>query len=376
MISPMDGKAECKSFGAKDLKPSSREKGKYQSRKAWRALEDKWNGAEQDDTLDDLTRSLMKVAVSQLGEVGESGDKVSPAREDINQFLEGEQKEHRIDDCVRWYSLLRVVERVNNNKELEARLAICEMILEKRPYLAFECPYDSPVEEHYTNSCVFPKMHQLAKDKRTPFHDAAKCGNAKIIAVMISKGREFYDRRQPIRGATRSLLDVVRDPDPSSANDETALELATKADDGYLETLEELLKIDKIATSQSTPRVLDKSFNYALNEGWPQVVNKFVEHDQRSFVTSNFIIQSIEKIDEPIKQRAKRKYKLEPTLAKSHREEIAKTLVRPAEQPDIFNIKVAKSIIERDLMDIWKAKPQNALTIDLESCLLHLAVMY
>ncbi|KAI1486280.1 hypothetical protein F5X96DRAFT_655762 [Biscogniauxia mediterranea] len=375
VTSPAGSNVDYKSFGALGPKVSSMEKGEHQSHKTWRALVDKLEGADKEDRLEDLARELLRVAVKQLRDV-KSGDRKSQVPEDIKQFLEGEQEAHKIDDCFRWHFLLEAVRKANNNnnnKELDTFLAIIKIILEPRPYLAFECLVDQQFAKHYENTCVLPKLHKLSKDKKTPFHVAAKLGIAKIIEVMISNGKKFYNIPQT-RTPIRSLLQVVCESDPSSGNDETALELATKADDGYLETIEELLKVEKIETSPSN--ALIKCFNHALNEGWPKVVNKLVEYNPQSFITSNSIIRAIEKIDQPIKQRKMRNVNLEHQAAKHDREEIVKTLVRRAEKQDTFNIQVAKVIIERDLMTIWEAKPQNALTADLESCLLHLAVMY
>ncbi|KAI5924907.1 hypothetical protein F4810DRAFT_102221 [Camillea tinctor] len=370
MRTPIDEKVDSNLFGVNDLNPSRKANGKYQDSKTRRALNDKWNNHEPDCLIEELTSPLIRVAVKQLRDSAKPGDKTSQAREDITRFLEGEEKEHRIDDCVRWHLLSTIVGWSHFNRDSDALLSIAEIILEKRPYLAFECPYNQPAEEYYTKTCVDPKMHVQDKEKKTPFHIAAKRGISKAIGIMISNGKGFYGKAQPNRGETRELCEVVCDYALDSGGYDTALELATKAEDGHIDTLKELLKVDGITRNGEKP------FKNSLNEGWDEVVEIFVEHDDHRFVTRDNIIQAIEKIDEPIMRRNDRTRCLDQKESKESREKIVRYLVQGIKRPNIFDIKVAEAIIQRGLMTVWQAKPDNVLDKDLESRLLHLAVMH
>ena len=55
---------------------------------------------------------------------------------------------------------------------------------------------------------------------------------------------------------------------------------------------------------------------------------------------------------------------------------IVKKLVKMATTPETFDLKVAESIIKKNLKDVWEEKNKNVLDEDVKGCLLHLAVIY
>jgi hypothetical protein len=363
----------------KDPKAMANDKRKVTG-KTLRSLAEKWMDASEGSkqgvaqTLKRLAPDIMESARDLLQKDG--GSEVD---QDIRRFLEGAQAEHKIDDCVRWHILLRAVELDDDVRKsptsVRAQVALTRIIVVISPKLAFENPHDEgdqDAENDYEKRCVHQAMHQQYKEKRIPFHVAARCGNYEAIGIMIEGARKVYDA-SCVGKSPSPLLKVLREPDPASGSDETALELAAKAGLKSRETLAVLLKVDGIATIPEP----DKSFQRALDDGLDEVVDQLLTKEQlvNSFVTSDCIEGAMKKMDEPIKAQGSRKRTLAPKDARKRRGKIVRSLVRQTNKAT-FTIDVAKAIIQRDSWDIWEAKPDNVLTEGLQSCLLHLAVFY
>ncbi|KAI0423857.1 hypothetical protein F5Y09DRAFT_326191 [Xylaria sp. FL1042] len=335
------------------------------SNQAWLELNARWEstGAVETgfDTLDTLMPGMKTIVVKQL-----RTGQIEEAYNGISEFLDGEYKDHKIDDCVRWHLLLQCVEiSPDKTDDIKPQQYISELIINKWPHLAFQNQYNnSAFGNSFKKNCVFPKMHAAPakKDKRIPFYVAVECGNSNVVGTMIKAG-ERIDRD--------SLLRTVRGHDPNSKTRVTALELATSAEYGRLQTIKELLKVDGIIQSPEE----NKSFNYALEEGMSDVVEIFLQNDKlaSTFVTGPSIIQAMRKIDEA---RSFSETEDDESISQvSNASRIVELLVQKA-KGEVFDMEVVENIIKRGLIGIWKAAPNKALSQDLESVLLHLAVFY
>ncbi|KAK1750547.1 subtilisin-like protein [Echria macrotheca] len=379
---------------------------KGKENKVWEVLDTRWRSAAADaHDLDSLASNIVGVLINQwiLAKSRQS------ANDDIETFLKGAEKAHQIDDCVRWQILLNTVKinqggmqkdgSVESQREDDARNAqvtISKIIIQMKPYLAFENTSDDVSSDFFGDRCLRPRLHQQSKEKTTPFHAAAKWGNYMAVKAMIEHGKKFYSRppeadsfltwlrsRSEESDKACTLLEIVQEPDPESKSEETAMGLAANATHGSLETLEALFDVDGIAN----PKSLDKPFSDALDSGLLQVVNKFLEHEQdpQILVTHDSILRAIEKMGEPImsskssKSNKKRNDKKQPQPQSEEdrkiRFEIVKSLFRKSNKSGIFSHKVVQTIIHHDLIDVWEAKPKDALKPDVKECLLHLAVL-
>ncbi|KAF2678077.1 subtilisin-like protein [Lentithecium fluviatile CBS 122367] len=360
-------------FGGKEQNPSAKlDNATYQK------LSETVSGFKGHD-LEELAVLIMGISITELKE-----EKSTGPHDGIKLFLLGapveskEQKESRIDDCLRWYLLLRLVDLDRGHDSAkEARVNLSKILLEQKPYLAFENPYVGGKDGVHWKQCTGSKMHKSSKEmQKTPFRVAAKCGNSAVIAAMISTGRSFYERNQPVDERSRRteylgpdeqywpLFKILQQYEPGKTSGETALLLAAKATSGSLETLEELLKVDGIVSvEEKGQKKHDETFKYAIEEGLPDVVEKFLNRPElvADFVTSENILLALEKLQSD---------------DCTDRSRIAEYLVAKAEGENTVNRTVVEKIITAGFTKIWAATPQNILAPGLKDCLLHLAVWH
>ncbi|KAL8399862.1 hypothetical protein RB594_000326 [Gaeumannomyces avenae] len=345
--------------------------------------------------VESLVHAVMSAAIEALK------TDAQPVRDAIKLFLDDEKREYKIDDCVRWHLLLRAVRTDQNpNQQVVAAMkALGKLIVEARPYLAFENPYDpEEAKKFYEDQCLLKAVHRDAKQKEIIFNVAAQCGNAEVIAAMLEHGRKLYDLHEP--PATHefkahyggpdfldkpcSLLDLVLEPNPYSSVNKTALWEAAMAEKGSVETVEALLKVEGLATNKTAL----SCFRDAVENGLDGVIRKYLDYNSKKpvangasgrgggdatslFATSDNIILAIEHIETkmPVKKRSKSK----PANLETTRRNIVRDIVGAVKDTATFNAKVVQSIIQRDLMEIW---PKTGVSKSLEKSLIHLAVFY
>lgn len=320
-----------------------------------------------------------------------------PVRDAIKLFLDDEKREYKIDDCVRWHLLLWAVrtDQSPNQLVVAAMKALGKLIVEARPYLAFENPYDpDEAKKFYEDQCLLKAVHRDAKQKKIIFNVAAQCGNAEVIAAMLEHGRKLYDQHEPEFKAHYggpdfldkpcSLLDLVLEPNPYSPIGKTALWEAAMAEKGSVETVEALLEVEGLAATETA----GSCFRDAVENGLDGVIRKYLDYNAKKpvangasshggsdaaslFATSDNIILAIENIEK--KMPAKRGSKAKPAYLEATRRNIVRDIVGAVKDPATFNAKVVQSIIQRDLMEIW---PKTGVSKSLEKSLIHLAVFY
>lgn len=307
----------------------------------------------------------------------------------VQEFLKDQDGRLKMDDCVRWYLLYHAVDLENADERHPKHLLeqVSDEIISRWPYLAFENPYDAAESRAaYEGACVDKKQHQC-KRKGTPFHAAAKCGNDRAMASMIRHGATRYGRswgetpRHP--RSEWPLVWVVQQPDPETKD--TALMLAAKTEKGSEETLKELLKVEGIAvlqpdstsTGDPGPR-RDATFSYALEFGLAHVVETLLgtEGLPGQFVTTDAILLALNKLDDAVDDPTMGGRKMEPADHRASRVKMAKSLAGRVEDEAVVDRAVADMIIGKGEVGIWEALPEDKLSEDLRSCLLHLAVVH
>ncbi|KAI0593784.1 hypothetical protein F4775DRAFT_596851 [Biscogniauxia sp. FL1348] len=310
------------------------------------------------------------------------------AIDEITRFLRDDDNKNKIDGCIRWLILFILIK----SDAEDAEALILKVLVSINPYLAFENPYQpvyyeqspykpvsqdryaSEVSVTWRNECKDISGHWQQKTKSTPFHKAAASGNAKAVQQMICCLDEYCKTTlQRKLSCPRPLfkysipkeepvLWTLRLPDPSSSIRETALQLAAKADNGKLETLDVLLAYPGIAGPN------DMTFVNSLDNGIVEVVGKFLEHEElrRRFVTSDNIIRAMGKIPQ--------QSTVDMMSDENSKKKIVYSLIKYAENCEVFNVTVMKKIIELNLQRAWTER-HHGVQLD-TSCLIHLAVFH
>src|SRR3569833_3043054 len=136
-------------------------------------------------SLNGLAEEIKLAATEVLKSSGKSPSR-KPAREAVKTFLDDEEQDYKIDDCVRWHLLLQAV-RIDQSPDPDtvmAMKALGELIVEARPYLAFENPYEpNKPERFFDKQCSLRAQHSLVKDKSVIFNISASCGTAAAIST-------------------------------------------------------------------------------------------------------------------------------------------------------------------------------------------------
>ncbi|KAK5631006.1 hypothetical protein RRF57_006721 [Xylaria bambusicola] len=300
--------------------------------------------------LEKLVFEVTEIAVAALKESG-----YVSAYEGVELFFREGPKKYGIDDCVRWHLLLKVVNLdVGDADDAEARINPSKMLLQQKPFLAFENPYvsESARSGIYWQQCTNAKMHRSHKDPNTPFYVAASSGNSRVIRAMILNGRNFYNIRQAVDeqlGRQEFLTHdgkILQQFEPGKLGGESTLMLAANANEGSVATLGELLRVGGIVLSEDGQRNMDRTFEYAIKQGMLPVVEMILDYPQLIdiFVTSDNIILALDGL--------------------------------APKKPETFNRKVVGRIITLGQTEIWLDKLETVLTEKLNGCLLHLAVWH
>ncbi|XXH00918.1 hypothetical protein Hte_007269 [Hypoxylon texense] len=325
------------------------------------------NKAPLKPTVESLEMQLVQVRTNAVNRLND--DKLR-AREEVKQLLQNDHNDQNnqygMDDCFRWHLLFECANIKHvDGVDTEARVDICLIIIENWPYLAFENPYDQSSQKR---NCVDPKIHRQIKHKAVPFYEAVRYGSVEVVKSMISHGKELYKHKPAIEN---TLVQILEKGEKVSNKSKSILDLATNADHGSSETLMELLSLH--GTVNFLEQDLDRTFNYALEDGLHEIVQKFLEYEELAarYAASEFIIRAMGHIKEQVNPA-------EPnsTDDDATRRKIAETLISRAKGQDAFDNSVAEVIIKRGFMAMWNAKPENAPDKDIESYLLHLAVLY
>ncbi|KAF2497767.1 subtilisin-like protein [Lophium mytilinum] len=380
--------------GAKDQKPSAKLDNAYK----------KLSDYVSDHTGDDLDYLARKIIPTMMTELGKEKTTV------VRTFLEGESKDDcKMDDCLRWYLLLRLVNiHSNPTWDLEDRVKLSKIIIKQKPYLPFENPYVGGKDGVHWEQCAGDKMHKpegkknfpegkknhrsCVETRDTPFRLAAKCGNSAVIAAMVSNGRIFYDQNQqsndiPYRTeffdtTERRYLPffrILQQYEPGQRSGWTALRLATESSGNSIKessgdsikTLGELLKVEDIVLVEG--KSPDSTFKRAIEGGWSVAVEEFLKWPKLvgAFVTSQNVLLALEKLTDMGKDQLHEQ-------ERKRRTQIAKALIAKVKGPDILNRMVVEKIITAGLEDIWNAidTPKDVLAENLRNSLLHLAVWH
>lgn len=319
----------------------------------------------------------------------------------IETFLfegEGDGEANHIDPCILWLLLYWAAEmNPENSKTMgEADRVVCNMIIKKHPYLAFDNPHNLTLKlevpgryKSIRDQCSIlnqrwvmkgqknKEFHFQDKVKTTPFHHASKHGNFAIIKLM-------RDSLSSIDEAHHCAIHaVIQGNDPGKAK--TALKHAVEAEHGSVETLRELLGFPCLASSDQ----LDEIFAKAVREGRDNVVDAFLDQEKlkERFVKSEHILTAIQQIPHCSDLNDRRRYM-----------RIIKKLIEMTVPTEPLTDEVVESIVEQqsiaegkslpkqdskpelgsDWMDIWKAaqaRPKGVVEHGLSN-LLHLAVYH
>ncbi|KAH6951191.1 hypothetical protein BKA56DRAFT_535586 [Ilyonectria sp. MPI-CAGE-AT-0026] len=371
----------------KNRKPSAKQKDQSKISAAWATLNSVHKAPEKgtkQGKFRSLAKILMQAAVDLLKQDEDSAG-------DLEQYLEKNTKDSKMDDCVRWYLLMEAVKPEDSQDDgtMEARVQLSKMLIKPRPYLAFESPLDSDKSNKiYTFSCKDTTMHTHPERNTTPFHVAAKHGNAKVIEAMILRGLEFhkaspntdYDKDKlscrPKFPKGWSLVNILQQHDPKSMD--TALMLAAKAKHGSVDTLKELLKVDGILFIENPAKKkkkVDRVFDLAIDLGLADVLDELLKNPAlaKQLVTIESIKQAIQSLEESVD--SVKSDEASPGH-RGPRSRIVKSLICQADQSGTFNRRIVEMIIEEGSMAVFKGLPENFITTELRNCLLHLAVKY
>lgn len=353
MSSQVDSKKAGKSETPKDPKAKKVPKGgQAPGLKDWRAKLEERKREKLDyvvptifDLIVDSYSSHMNAAEKQdLEEEGEN-----PILDDIKYFLSGEgpgQEGHEgMDGCIRWHMLVKALDPKNEPKARRVGSKIGEAVLEKWPMLAVLPPSQD------SGSCANPDYHKVDPDT-TPFREAVNSGHHIIVNRIVSLRKGVLvpsDQRQAFINA----FEAQCFPKKSSA-----MLLALGAKTTPIQTLKELLKIDKARTTFDC-------FDEALEEGSDEVINTLLANGQ-------------DLDTKKIKDSIIKAIQLLPSESAPDRERrlgIVETLVSNATE-DAFDLEVVEMIIQKNLTTVWNAKAKNLPSDKIRSCLLHMAVLH
>ncbi|KAI9167901.1 subtilisin-like protein [Paramyrothecium foliicola] len=283
--------------------------------------------------------------------------------------------------------LRRVIQKVENTS-LDLNVDLSTIIIEVKPYLAFETYQHGREGDIFGGRCRRPSAHKKGKDRNTPFQLAAESAITRPSKKMMSEGKRFFDSEEPSmvhlrrelqrhsRAYSFSFLQYLRFVDPSNSDCELALQLAIGAENGSIETLRELLSIDGFATyaepGGTSPG--NQAFIQALDNGLVMIVEEFLMHQKliQEVVSSDNIIRATS----TMMGREGTKKADDSTIM--NRLRIAKMLVAAIARQGVITSRVADTLIKGDFIDIWYEIEKKADFIDSElaSGLLHLAVFY
>ncbi|KAF4460275.1 hypothetical protein FALBO_12951 [Fusarium albosuccineum] len=382
MVSNAESKGYDKLAKSKDGIPSAKQDQSNMStlRKALESIGKAPEKSTKRNSLHSLAKAVVEAAVDLLKQ-----DKNNTSL--LVQYLGDTSKESKMDDCVRWHLLMEVVEfdESRDYGTMEAQVQLSKMLIEPRPYLAFECPHDSDKSNKiYQLSCKYAEMHRcVGKSEKTPFLVAAQEGNAKVVAAMISSGRKFEEMsrnvgpgadKPPHRPMFPKGWSLVKILQHHPRRNDTALTAAARADHGSVDTVKELLKVDGIGWIKKgvQKKVPDSAFSSVLEWGRADVLDELLKNQAlaEELVTIDFISQAIRHLgehDDVVKG---------DETSPDHRLRIVKRLIRLAKKSETFNRNIVEMIIEQGSMDAFNDLPEDFMTGELKDCLLHLAVMY
>jgi len=319
------------------------------------------------------TKNLYNKIGQCLKEAAEDGTEGwNEAVQQVEQLLlrHGPEDKTKIDSCIRWLILLELANSEWHVKYEKANLQILKLLVGHEPFLAFENPYSKPKEDFkssgsniYARTCRDSNKHWKIKEKSTPFHKAAECGNSVAVKHMVESLVDYCKHATSKDLDTRPLFshlpsgtlpppDVVgvlqrRDITPRTGK--RALQLAAESKNkGNLETLDILLSYKGIVDAEDT------TFREAIDAGKVDVIDKFLERqsEQRHrLVASDNLIRAMDS---------------------SNLQVVNKLLDKPTEAA--FDRNVVDRIIQKGLKDVWTKRPRS-IAVD-TTYLLHLAVFY
>ncbi|KAK0654007.1 peptidase S8/S53, subtilisin/kexin/sedolisin [Cercophora samala] len=319
-----------------------------------------------------LRLELTEVLEAAAGE-GQAGEK-DKAIDAVKEMLQNNKGGSTIDSCVRWSILLGLVDSAMDEPEEGAdnlNLELVKMLVNSEPFLAFENPHNtlegisrqSGGGNIWQKGCRYPKGHWKQKNKSTPFHRAAANGNAKALKVMIDSLKAYCNEEKE-KQDKNPFLSVLRQFD--SSDFKTALQLAAKAEQGKLETLQVLLSDPQVAA------LPDNTFKEALDSGAADIVEMFLQSPTlvEQFVTPENIIHAMSKVS---RQQGEDTYtKITPG---DPRLKIIHLLIRHAKAETVFTREVVEKIIALNLTRVWKDERPKQVQLR-QYFPLHFAVMH
>ncbi|KAL7961290.1 hypothetical protein V8C34DRAFT_274322 [Trichoderma compactum] len=291
----------------------------------------------------------------------------------IKSFLRGVEEQYEIDDCIRWFILFEAVtldrpirvigkngKATANSKKVKlidpegVALWIIDAILEISPYLAFDNLQKEDVDlvwrKYGKLKCNFEKQHKDFKPKYSlktvPLLEAAECGSAfsaLAIELMIKHGKCLPIACSPETSENQPLVEILRQKSLHRRSPKSALRLAVEAGQEGLGTVKVLLNYSaQIADAN------DGAFQYAVEEGYVDIVDAFLEKDElRSIcVTEENIVQAIDCYGEDASNQQVR----------SNRLDVVNTLFSHASISGIITDEVIGKIIKHNVKSVWEEK--------------------
>ena len=360
----------------KDIKGLAKDQAASPTNKALHELRAKLKEEGKTKKLDSLAPAIFDLIAQQY-----TSRKLDPPIDDIKLFLggilpSGEEDDGQMDPCLRWHILVKAI---TTSESERAAKETREIIVTSWPMLAFVCLGEEKSagqeestgerKSFYESQCKNRARHK-SDEGVTPFHLAAKRGNHAIIKIMISKLKEIFrepdaNQRPDIPHDKTTLLQLVQAEEPDSG--ETALALAQKARYTPLETMKELLQVPGIANS-------DRSFAVALENGLDRAVEVFLEAGVPW--TSDSIVTALKRLHHPVNLRKAGESLRSNVRDHECRLNIVKSLVSRATTPQAFNQAVVEDIIRNNLTQVWKEKSDKVPSDEIESWLLHMAVLH
>lgn len=303
--------------------------------------------------------------------------------ETVRSLLRPEDFDSPIDDCICWHLLMEIVQ---GSKLSEATIELSTILIEQRPFLAFEYPTESDeVVKEFQHFCKYKREHVFkSKNKEeTPFHVAARLGHHIVVTCMIRNGKQLYERFRAkgsnYNGRSRPKFSAKE----REEEDYTFIEILQReclgsspltlaGNSSSFETVQALLAEPGIATIfEETPSKPDRFVKVAIRYARAQMVAELVSQ-QPDIVTKEPMLWAIESLKKTVEGVKGGKVSKEDRDCRS---EIFRMMVTKAKD-GTFDTTLMDSLIKHGRVEDYQAIPKSAMEKRLYDVPLYLAVKH
>ncbi|KAL7928975.1 hypothetical protein V8C35DRAFT_325486 [Trichoderma chlorosporum] len=226
----------------------------------------------------------------------------------IESLVAQDDKELQIDDCIRWWILLKAVEEMEEDAEDEDKvnetvgaekdtnLLIIYIITKIAPYLAFEVYkvsgwifHDGKLHDK-EDRCKFPHSHQTEGTK-SPFQLATDYGHSKAVRHMIGHGSTF-SWNDSDESPHDTFVQILRQPYLASGyRGHSALRIAVDNEKYGFHVVKVLLDFDPDIAAPP-----DTTFDYALENSRMDILNIYLQYDllKEMYITRKRILRAMD----------------------------------------------------------------------------------